>query len=409
VSVASLSTRSHLVLSADGKTLSVDGESKVHSLSIRSAALSDEPVAGLELAVRLKGDFDLDGTRARIAEGEVDLGAIRVLARGDYERTGDGHHARGNFELPLTGCQSMLDATPKGLVPKLQGMRLAGSYGLRGRLDVDTAHLDRGFLLDWDAANTCRIVEAPGPISVEHFRRPFSRTAYDPEGRPVNLETGPGTADWVPRTAISKFMETAVLTTEDGAFLRHHGFDHEAIRNSIRENLRQRRFVRGASTISMQLAKNLYLDRGKNLSRKLQEAVLTMYLEQELTKDQLLELYFNVVEFGPMVYGVGSAARSYFSTTARDLSLGQALYLSSIMPNPKLQHFAANGEVAPNWMSYLRKLMKIARARDHLTDEELEEGLRETVVRGSPAPQRAARPIAEPEPEQPPEAPESWP
>ena len=89
------------------------------------------------------------------------------------------------------------------------------------------------------------------------------------------IETGPGTPDWVPSGAISKFMETAVLTTEDGGFHRHHGFDHEAIRNSVREDLRQRRFVRGASTISMQLAKNLYLDRGgKNLSRKLQEAVL---------------------------------------------------------------------------------------------------------------------------------------
>ena len=137
-------------------------------------------------------------------------------------------------------------------------------------------------------------------------------------------------------------MPVAVLTTEDGAFpLRHHGFDHEAIRNSIRENLRRKKFVRGASTISMQLAKNLYLDRGKNLSRKLQEAVLTMYLEQELTKDQILELYLNVVEFGPTVYGIGPAARFYFAGgSARDLfKLGQALYVASIMPNPKVQHF----------------------------------------------------------------------
>ena len=409
VGLASLSTRSHLVLSADGKTLRVDGEAKVHALSIKSAALSDEPVAGLELAVRLKGDLELDGTRARIAAGEVDLGAIRLIAQGEYERTGDAHHFRGTFDLPITACQSILDATPKGLVPKLQGMRLAGSYALRGRVDCDTAHLDRGFVLDWDAANTCRIVEAPPAVSVERFRRPFRRTAYDGDGRPVFIETGPGTPEWVPRSAISKFMETAVLTTEDGGFPRHHGFDHEAIRNSVRENLRQRRFVRGASTISMQLAKNLYLDRGKNLSRKLQEAVLTMYLEQELTKDQILELYLNVVEFGPMVYGIGPAARYYFSTSARDLSLGQALYISSIMPNPKIQHFAPGGAVSPAWMSYLRKLMKIARDRGNLTDEELEEGLRETVVRGSPAPQRGPRPITGPDPELPPEGNDAWP
>ncbi len=409
VGLASLSTRAHLALAADGKTLSVDGKAKVHALSLKSAALSDEPVAGLELAVRLKGDLDLAGSRAQIAEGEVDLGAIRLLVQGHYERSGDAYRFRGDFDMPLTACQSMLDSTPRGLVPKLQGMRLAGSYALRGHADIDSANIDRGFALDWDAANTCRVVDAPPAVSIDQFRAPFRRTAYDPEGHPVTVETGPGTPEWVPLTAISKYMETAVLTTEDGGFRRHHGFDHEAIRNSFRENLRQRRFVRGASTISMQLAKNLYLDRGKNLSRKLQEAVLTMYLEQELTKDQILELYFNVVEFGPMVYGIGPAARSYFSASARELSLGQALYISSIMPNPKIQHFGAGGVVTPTWMSYLYKLMKAARARDNLTDEELAEGLRETVVRGSPAPQRADQPITGPEPELPPDVTDEFP
>jgi hypothetical protein len=294
--------------------------------------------------------------------------------------------------MPLTACQSMLDSAPKGLVPKLSGMRMAGSFALRGSVDVDTAHLDRGFRLEWDASSSCRVTEAPAAIHVERFKGPFRRTAYDAQGKPVSIESGPGTPEWVPYSAISKFMESAVLTTEDGGFPRHHGFDHEAIKNSIRENLRKKRFVRGASTISMQLAKNLYLDRGKNLSRKLQEAVLTMYLEQELTKEQIMELYLNVVEFGPMVYGIGPAARHYFSTSAKDLSLGQALYISSILPNPKVQHFGAGGAVAPGWMAYLHKLMKIARDRHRVSDEEMEEGLRETVIRGSPAPQRSAGP-----------------
>jgi membrane peptidoglycan carboxypeptidase len=296
--------------------------------------------------------------------------------------------------MPRTACQAMLDSTPRGLVPKLQGMILDGSFAMRGRADIDTANLDRGFHLDWDTENTCRVV-APSPgISVDRFRRAFRRTAYDPEGHPVSIETGPGTAAWVPLVHISKFMETAVLITEDGGFPRHHGFDSEAIKNSIRENLRRKRFVRGASTITMQLAKNLYLDRGKNLSRKLQEAVLTMYLEQALTKDQIMELYLNVVELGPLVYGIGPAAKYYFDTTAADLSLGQALYISSIMPNPKVQHFAAGGAVSSSWADVLRRLMKTARDQKRITDEELDEGLRETVGRGSPTPQRSERPVA---------------
>jgi len=393
VARASLSTRSHLVLTAEGDSLRVDGEGKIHNLSIRSAALSDEPVAGLELAFRIKGDGRLDGSHLHIDTGEVDLGALRILGEGDYDRIKDAHRVRGAFEVPLTACQSMLDSVPKGLVPRLQGMRMAGSFALKGKASFDTGHLDRAFVLDWDVSNTCRVTEAPPEINVQRFRKAFTRTAYDPQGRPQPVETGPGTAPWVSLGAISKFMEVAVLTTEDGGFHRHHGFDQEAIRNSIRENLRKHKFVRGASTISMQLAKNLYLDRGKNLSRKLQEAILTMYLEQELTKEQMIELYFNVVEFGPMIYGVGPAARYYFDASASELSLGQALYISSIMPNPKVQHFGAGNAVASGWMSYLRKLMKLARDRSRITDEELDEGLRETVMRGSPSPHRSARPV----------------
>ena len=392
VARASLSTRSHVVLTAEGDGVRVDGEGKVHNLSIRSAALSDEPVAGLELAFRVKGDARLDGSHVHVDTGEIDLGALRILGEGDFDKLKETFRVRGGFEVPLTACQSMLDSVPKGLVPKLQGMRMAGSFALKGKASFDTAHLDHGFGLDWDISNSCRVTEAPPEINVQRFRKAFTRTAFDPQGRPEPVETGPGTAAWVSYGAISKFMEVAVLTTEDGGFHRHHGFDQEAIRNSIRENLRKKRFVRGASTISMQLAKNLYLDRGKNLSRKLQEAILTMYLEQELTKEQVLELYFNVVEFGPMIYGIGPAARYYFEASASELSLGQSLYISSIMPNPKLQHFGAGNAVAEGWMSYLRKLMKLAHDRSRITDEELDEGLRETVVRGSPSPHRSSRP-----------------
>jgi len=183
-------------------------------------------------------------------------------------------------------------------------------------------------------------------------------------------------------------MDAAVMTTEDGNFLRHRGFDHEAIRNSVRENLREGRFVRGASTISMQLAKNLYLDRSKTISRKLQELILTVYLEQSLTKEQILELYLNVIEFGPDLYGVGPAAAHYFRTHSASLSLGQAMYLASILPNPKQQHFVEGGRVSDGWMRYLHKLMYNASRRRWISEADLETGRGEWVVFGQPEPTR---------------------
>jgi monofunctional biosynthetic peptidoglycan transglycosylase len=389
VGATSLVTRSHLVLSADGAELTIDGDGSIKNLSIRSDALSEDPVAGLDLAWRAKAKVALDGSRLRVDEGEVDLGAIQLIARGQYERVGGAHRVRAEFDVPLASCQSMLDSVPKGLAPKLSGMRMAGSFALRGTARFDTARLDQDFQLKWDVSSSCRVEEAPPDVDVARFRRRFRLTAFDEGGQRVEIETGPETPNWVRYGSISRFMEVAVLTTEDGGFHRHHGFDHEAIKNSIRENLRKRKFVRGASTISMQLAKNLYLDRKKSLSRKLQEAVLTMYLEQALTKEQIMELYLNVVEFGPMVYGIGSASRHYFNASASQLSLGQALYLSSILPSPKVQYFVAGGAVSPRRMEYLKRLMKLAYDRKRIDDVELEEGLMETVIRGSPAPLRA--------------------
>lgn len=404
VATTSLTTRSHLILSADGRELTVDGDGSVKNLSIRSAALSDEAVSGVNLAWRAKAQIALDGSRVRVDDGEVDLDRIQLLGRGQYERIEGEHRVRAEVDVPLTSCQAMLESVPKGLAPRLQGMKMAGTFALKGKARFDTARIDRDFDVDWDISSSCRVEEAPPDIAASRFRKPFKHQTFDGDGKRIEIETGPQSSNWVSYGYISKFMEVAVLTTEDGGFHRHHGFDHGAIKNSIRENLRKRRFVRGASTVSMQLAKNLYLDRTKNLSRKLQEAVLTMYLEQELTKEQILELYLNVVEFGPMVYGIGSAARHYFNASPSQLSLGQALYLSSILPNPKEQYFAAGGAVTPRRMDYLKKLMQLAHGRKRITDEELEEGLAETVVRGSPAPLRA--PAAESGPTTPEPGPE---
>lgn len=389
---AALSMNARVTLSADRNTLRVEGDGRLASLSVSNKALSDEPIAGLDLAWRGKASARLDRRRVEVEEGEVDLGQIRVLATGNYERNGDEHRVRASLDVPLVGCQAGLDSLPKGLVSRVAGLRMAGTFALKGKVAFDTARLERDFSVSWDTAVSCRVTEAPPTIDVIRFTKAFERTVYTPDGMPKTIETGPGTGSWAPYGAISKFMSVAVLTTEDGGFYRHRGFDAEAIRNSLRENLKKRRFVRGASTISMQLAKNLYLDRAKNVARKLQEALLTMYLEQVLTKDQIMELYLNVVELGPMVYGVGPAAQFYFHADAGQLSLGQALYLSSILPNPNVDHFMPQGAARPSWMAFLHKLMEIAHKRDRITDEELEDGLRETVVRGSPAPFRAPKP-----------------
>lgn len=393
---ASLEADATLEVDDVGGVVRFDGEGRVRGLSLRHAAISDQPVRGLDLGFRGQVEASLDGSSLRAKRGELQVGALRVVGDGDVKRRPgaagrpDDWSVDVRWEVPLVPCQSLLDAAPAGLMPLVTGSTMAGSLALKGRAKLDTAQLDRTYDVSWDAGVGCRMV-APRPlVAVERFLKPFKKTIYTPEGKTQESDFGPGSPDWTPGSRITHVMSTAVITAEDGRFERHAGFDHEAIRNSIRENIRARRFVRGASTISMQLAKNLYLPRDKTLSRKLEEAVLTLYLEQALTKDQLMELYLNVVEFGPMVYGIGPAARHYFRTSPSSLSVAQCFYLASILPSPKTSHFAAGGAVSAGWMGHLRRLMKYAHHRGRLDDAQLDEGLTEVPVFGSSAPIREA-------------------
>ncbi len=378
VAKATLEAKATATLSADGGNLDLSGSGKLDNLALDKKWLAPGPVRGISLGARGHASISLDGTRVRILEGDLDVGKVRAELKGELEQGKDHKKIYLEGGIPLASCQSLFDAAPAGLLPLLTGTKLTGTFAFTGKVDVDTRVPDK-MITRWSAVNECRVIATPPDVAPSRFARSWTREVLDATGRPMQTQSGPGTPGWVPRASISKHMETAVLICEDGGFFRHRGFDEEAIRNSIRENVKAGRFVRGASTISMQTAKNLYLSREKTLSRKLQEALLTHLLEQELSKDQILELYLNVIEFGPGIYGIGPAAAYYFNSSASQLSLGQSLYLASILPNPKRQYFGADGAVTPGWSAYLKKLMRIALKIHRVSESELEEALTEQV------------------------------
>lgn len=139
---------------------------------------------------------------------------------------------------------------------------------------------------------------------------------------------------WVPYDKISRNLTRAVLAGEDSRFFDHAGFDWEEIRKALEEDWNEGEFKRGASTITQQLAKNLFLSTSKNPLRKLHEAVITKEMEWILSKRRILEIYLNVIEWGDGVYGAEAAARTYFNTSAAALSADQAAFLSAIIPSP---------------------------------------------------------------------------
>ncbi len=143
---------------------------------------------------------------------------------------------------------------------------------------------------------------------------------------------------WVPYSRISPELRRAVLVAEDSAFWQHEGVDMEQVRESVEIDVRKMSFARGASTITQQLAKNLYLSPSKNPLRKISELAITRRLEAELSKRRILELYLNVIEWGDGIYGAEAAARYYFHEPASALSAEEAAMLAGGIVNPRLMN-----------------------------------------------------------------------
>jgi monofunctional biosynthetic peptidoglycan transglycosylase len=147
---------------------------------------------------------------------------------------------------------------------------------------------------------------------------------------------------WVPLARISRSLQRAVVVAEDGTFFEHGGIDWFEVRASFAKNWEKKRFARGASTITQQLAKNLYLSTSKDPLRKAKEVVITLLLERHLTKNRILELYLNIIEWGPGVFGAEAAAGSYFGKSAAGLSPSEAARMAAVIPSP-LRHRPNDG------------------------------------------------------------------
>jgi len=140
---------------------------------------------------------------------------------------------------------------------------------------------------------------------------------------------------WVPYSRISNNLKRALIAAEDSKFLDHEGFDWEGIQKAYEKNQKKGKIVAGGSTISQQLAKNLFLSSKKAFWRKAEEAAITVMLEQMMSKRRILEIYLNVIEWGNGVFGAEAAARHYYKTSAASLSAEQAARLASMVPNPR--------------------------------------------------------------------------
>jgi monofunctional biosynthetic peptidoglycan transglycosylase len=182
------------------------------------------------------------------------------------------------------------------------------------------------------------LLSLPSVDTLKNRRMSMTIQVKDWKGNYHPVKVGPKNPYWTPASAIPPEMKWAVILAEDSNFYRHEGIDVKAIKNAIKHDLEKKSFDRGASTITQQVAKNLFLSREKTISRKIKEIILARRMEAELTKGRILELYLNVVELGPMVYGVGHGARYYFGKPASALTPRECAFLTAMLPGPRVAY-----------------------------------------------------------------------
>ena len=350
------------------------GSASVRDLAVESARIAPHPVRGLTAEAEGEARWHPDARRLIVDDARVLVGAARVNVRGEISR---GEHFALDVRASLepTDCDAAIHSIPDDLLQEASGFRWAGRIGGTLRLSLDTSALD-ATRLDLRVANGCRFEQVPVIADLRRFEGPFLHRVVEPDGSVFEMMAGPGSDNWISIHEIHPYFVHAVIAHEDGGFFGHSGFATYAIRDALVRNVREGRYVQGASTISMQLTKNLLLHREKTLARKLQEVLLTWWIETALDKAHILELYLNVIEYAPGVYGIVRGADHYFGRSPAELTLAEAAFLACVLPGPKVHHeHYVRGSLSTSMRNRVRRFVEHLHARGRVDATARDEAL----------------------------------
>jgi len=279
----------------------------------------------------------------------LSIGAITTRLSGRVSRA----EPRFTFQLRAAGISPAACrlSVPPSLLGPLSDLALTGTFDYSAALDLDFSEPDSVRFSATVTPHGLALDRARTRLDIATLDQPFSAHIHLPHDRMETREMSAANSHFVPLAELDSTLVHAVLANEDGAFFQHHGFNLPAVRRSIADNIHAAAFRRGAGTITMQLVRNLYLGHERTLSRKAQEVVLTWVLEHltGVSKARMLEIYLNIVEWGPGICGAEEAAHYYFGHGARRLAVPEALFLATVLPAPEKWRwrFGSDGSLRP--------------------------------------------------------------
>jgi hypothetical protein len=337
-----------------GGKLYIDGFTSITNFRINHSKIASKDVviknARFDYRFLLGSDFISVDSSSTVQFNQVKLNPYI-----SYETESDTIY-KLKIVIPKMKSQDFISSLPDGLFTHFQGMQTEGTFDYKLDFKFNKNKPDQ-LIFDSNLRKENLKITKYGEANLTKLNEEFVYRAIIKEVLQRPVLVGLSNPNYTPIDQISPYLRKCVLTTEDPSFFSHHGFINEAFKQSIVKNIKTKKFSRGASTISMQLIKNVFLTREKTVSRKLEEILLVYILENNriVSKERMLEVYFNIIEWGPNVYGIGEASRFYFQKSPSELTFNECLFLARIIPSPrkfmyqfndqgKLRNFAATQE-----------------------------------------------------------------
>ncbi|MEX1363343.1 MAG: transglycosylase domain-containing protein [Nannocystaceae bacterium] len=352
-----------------------EGQVRLDGLNVAHRMLAREVVRDVGFDLDFAVELDPAKPRLVVHRAELERRGVRLALDGEVLHPAEPSDRRYRLhaEVPATPCDDVLRAIPTALLPSLAGFELHGTFDADVDVNVDFADLDALTLEGSVGLASCRVKERPPRAAAERLAGGFTHRVTMRDGRIRAVHLYPGSSTFTPLAAISPHMVQAVLTTEDGGFWRHQGFLPSQFRTALHRNLEAGKIRLGASTITMQMVKNVLLSHERTLARKLQEMILTWYVETALSKQRIMEIYLNIVELGPGIYGVTRAADHYFGKHPSELTPPEAVYLALMLPSPVRRHVSyCRGAPTDSMMIKVRRILRIMNERKRLPDLDYE-------------------------------------
>ena len=379
VNSGSIRIRANGRASEDLRSGTLDAEVRATGLSLAGPRVGPAPIG--PLTWRASGRMAWDGAAGRVS---IDGGTITLGESGAVAAAVSGEASfRGEPRFSISAradsvpWRALVDALPPELAPPSTAPPVSGTLSARAAISGPLARRrDWDVQVDLDLDDLRRASRASGPtwLSSGFEWKPIDAAPGEAARR---IAVGPGNPAFVPYAEVPQTLVRAVTASEDAGFFGHRGFDFREIANAVIEPGR----VRGASTISQQLSKNLFLSPERTLARKVREALGTIALEATVSKARLLEIYLNIAEWGPGVYGVGEAARFWFGKDARDLTPRESAFLATVIPSPRRFHARLHRSgITPWWNGRIDDVLGKMRIQNQLTDDQLAAALSELLA-----------------------------